>query len=73
MKDKYRLVDKFGVVAAVLAGETSDADIVQFKRIKKVRDELLHGQEAPVTSLLNTELRELLSKYLRAHLAYISL
>jgi hypothetical protein len=73
MKDKYRLLDKFGVVAAALAGETSDADIDQFERIKKVRDELLHGQDAPVTSLLNTELRELLSKYLRAHLTRTSL
>jgi hypothetical protein len=68
MKDKYRLVDKFGVVAAALAGETSDADIDRLKRIKKVRDELLHGQDAPVTSLVNTELRELLSTYLHAHL-----
>jgi hypothetical protein len=69
MKDKYRLVDKFSVAAGVLAGETSDADVDQFKRIKKARDELLHGQDVAVTSLINTELRELLSRYLRAHLA----
>jgi hypothetical protein len=69
MKNKYRLVDKFSVVAGVLAGETSDADVDQFKRIKKARDELLHGQDVAVTSLINTELRELLSRYLRAHLA----
>ena len=73
MKGKYRLVDKFGVVAAALTGETSDADIDRLKCIKKVRDELLHGQDAPVTSLVNTELRELLSTYLLAHLTRSSL
>jgi ribosomal 50S subunit-associated protein YjgA (DUF615 family) len=72
MKDKYRLVDKFGVVSGVLAGETSDGAVVHFKRIKKVRDDLLHGQDAAVTSLINTELRELVSRYLRAHLSQTS-
>lgn len=71
MKHKYRLVDKFGVIAAILVGKTSDADIDELRRIKKVRDNLLHGQDVPVTSLLNTQLRELVSKYLLAHLTYI--
>jgi hypothetical protein len=70
MEDKYRLVDKFSVIAAVLCGESSDADIDQLKRIKKARDNLVHGQDILETSLPNTELRELMSKYLREHINY---
>jgi hypothetical protein len=69
MRDKYRLVDKFGIIAAVLTAEESDHDIEEFERIKKVRDALLHGQDAPELSLLNVELRDLVSKYLRKHLS----
>jgi hypothetical protein len=72
MKDKYRLVDKFSVIATILTGENSDADIDKLKHIKKVRDALLHGQDIPGASLPNNELRELVSKYLRAHLEHIS-
>lgn len=71
MKDKYTLVDKFSVIAAVLAGESSDADIENFKRIKKIRDNLFHGQDAPETPLPKAELQALLNKYFRSHLDYI--
>jgi hypothetical protein len=72
MKDKYRLVDKFSVIASILADESSDADIEQFKLIKGVRDDLFHGQDVLETSLPNAELQSLLSKYFRTHLDYIS-
>jgi len=71
MKDKYSLVDKFGVIAAVLTGEASGADIENFKRIKKIRDNLFHGQDVPETSLPNAELQSLLGKYFRSHLDYV--
>lgn len=71
MKDKYNPVDKFSVIAAVLTGESSDADIENFKRIKKIRDNLFHGQDVPETSLPNAELQSLLNKYFRNHLDYI--
>lgn len=71
MKGKFSLVDKFGVIAAILAGEASDTDVERFKRIKKVRDNLFHGQDVLETSLSNAELQSLLSKYFRNHLDHI--
>lgn len=71
-KRQYSLVDKFSVIATVLNDEYSDADIQVFQFIKGRRDNLFHGQEVPETSLPNTELQSLLSKYLRTYLSYIS-
>ena len=72
MQDKYNPVDKFTVIASLLSGESSDEHIEQFKRIKGIRDRLVHRGEYEEASLPNLELRELLIGYLRRHLDYIS-
>jgi len=66
------LVYKFSVIASLLSSESSDARIQQFKRIKKIRDRLVHRGEYEEASLPNLELRDLLIGYLRRHLDYIS-
>ena len=49
MKDKYRLTDKFVVVAAVLFPAIPDieleGDYETFCRLKKLRDSISHGDE----------------------------
>jgi hypothetical protein len=72
MGDKYRLVDRFGVVASFLAGESSDEHIERFKKIKKVRDDIVHRGDVQEELLPNTELRALVTEYLRRHLDYVS-
>jgi len=74
MKGRYSLVDKFSVIASILlGGEDSDADVERFSHIKKARDTLLHGEDVSGIPLLNTELRELVSEYLRRHINYTSI
>lgn len=46
MRDKYRLVDKFTMLATTLARRDADADIDTFAQLKASRDELSHGQDA---------------------------
>lgn len=72
MKSRYRLVDKFSVIAAILLAEDSYTDIEKFKRIKSIRDKIFHGEDIPETSLPTDELQELVSKYLQKHLDRIS-
>jgi hypothetical protein len=72
MQGKYNPVDKFTIIASLLSGESSDEHIEQFKRIKGIRDRLVHTGKYEEDSLPNIELRELLIGYLRKHLDYIS-
>jgi hypothetical protein len=68
MTDKYRLADKFSVIAAELADPEVDADQALFESVKLTRDKLLHGSEIPVGSLPIADAQKLLRKYLRLHL-----
>jgi hypothetical protein len=72
MKSRYRLADKFSVIAGILAGEDGYTDVEEFKRIKKMRDDLVHGENIPETSLPTEELQVLLGKYLQQHLDRIN-
>ena len=75
--DKYPLLDKFGVIACVLADRSSnsgivelDSDVDTFQRLKDFRDALFHRPDVAEATLptLTVELQSLLSKYLRRHL-----
>lgn len=68
MKDKYRLLDKFAVIGMQLAPSAVDGDIEVVRRLKKTRDELLHGEEVDETRLPTAEVRRLALRYLRLHL-----
>lgn len=68
MPDKYRLADKFSVIATELADPDVETDQTLFEAIKRVRDKLLHGEDIPLASLPIADARKLLRKYLRLHL-----
>ncbi len=67
MKDKYRLADKFSLVASFLSNEITD-DIKLFKSMKKMRDNISHGEEFDEETLPVEDARKLASKYLRNHM-----
>lgn len=69
MSDKYRLSDKFSVIATELADPDLEQDQNTFDSIKVTRDKLLHGEDIPLTSLPIVDANKLLRKYLRLHLA----
>lgn len=70
MKDKYRLTDKFIAVTAVLFPGVSDVDTQQnfekFRRLKKQRDSIFHGEAFSERDLPVHELAALLRKYVIA-------
>lgn len=67
MSDKYRLADKFLVIASVLDPATAAGDAAEFGRLKKLRDGLLHALDT--SSPLPTDaIQMLLLKYMRLHL-----
>ena len=67
-KDKYRLTDKFALIASLLRPESADKVVGQFKRVKEDRDKLAHGQEVNDASLPGQAVQELVRRYLRLHL-----
>ncbi len=68
MKDKYRLTDRFGLVAAHLSPSESDVDFATFSKAKDDRDSLSHGQDVDEDELPVLEVQALTRKYLRLHL-----
>ncbi|MDZ7759477.1 MAG: hypothetical protein U5L00_04375 [Desulfovermiculus sp.] len=67
MKDKYRLTDKFSLVASFLSIEITE-DIELFKSMKRVRDNISHGKEFDEETLPVEDARKLASKYLKNHM-----
>lgn len=67
MRDKYRLADKFLIIAAVLDSDTATADAKEFQDLKTVRDSLLHALETPA-HLPTEAVQKLLINYMRRHL-----
>lgn len=63
MNDKYRLTDKFDIVSLYLSPGTSDKDCEAVMEIKKLRDELLHGDSVEESTLLVKTIRDLVNKY----------
>lgn len=67
MKDKYRLADKFAAVSFQLSPASGDEDLKTVLQVKKVRDELSHGETVDEASLPVKAIRDMASKYLRLH------
>ena len=68
MKDKYRLVDKFSLLATTISADTAVDDIKIFKDLKKIRDELLHGADVNTSRLALETTQALLRRYLLAYI-----
>jgi hypothetical protein len=67
MEGKYRMVDKFIIVAACIGNNGFETDIQNFIKIKKIRDTLLHGEVINEKSLPISETVGLLQKYILRH------
>jgi hypothetical protein len=68
MKDKYRLGDKFALVASYLAPEEADVDLEAFHEIKRQRDELMHGMDVSERQLQVGVAQRLAQQYLHRHI-----
>lgn len=68
MLQRHRLLDKFVVIASLLDPDTADADIAQFKILKKKRDDVFHGADDTDAAYPTDQTQQLLTKYLRLHL-----
>ena len=67
MQDKYRLTDKFRLIATFLSPASADEDVREFERAKEKRDKLIHGQDVHESSLPIPVVQELVRKYIRLH------
>lgn len=67
MSGEYSLADKFAVISVFLDCEAQTKDIDRFRHIKKIRDNLFHGEDVSDYSLPNRELLALFEKYFRNH------
>lgn len=67
MQARYRLADKFDVVSAVLFPDAPDSEVQgdcdRFRRLKRIRDSVYHGDDLQEMDLPVRELAELLRKY----------
>jgi hypothetical protein len=72
MNDKYRLTDKFSLIAFELSKDADvTVDVEIFQEIKEMRDKLLHGVEIDSSKLPTEKTRTLLRKYLRLRIQTI--
>ncbi|WP_338828780.1 hypothetical protein [Bradyrhizobium sp. 27S5] len=60
MKDKYRLADKFAIMASTLDSANADQDIVVFEDLKNARDTFFHTLLTDPTDLPGDTTRRLL-------------
>lgn len=67
MRDKYRLRDRFALIAGVLASSDADADVAEFISAKTKRDDLAHGKDVPDSDLPLETVHRILGKYLHLH------
>ncbi len=68
MKDKYRLADKFAAISLLLSPITADQDLQILAGVKRLRDELFHGQTVDEKNLPVERVQELVSRYVRLHI-----
>lgn len=67
MTDKYRMRDRFALVASTLDSGSADKDVADFVEAKRRRDALAHGREVPDDALPVESVHQLLGKYLHLH------
>ena len=68
MPERYRLLDKFAIVAACLFPDRAEADLEEFKELKEQRDNVMHGGETTDAELRAEAVRKLLRRYLEGDL-----
>jgi hypothetical protein len=73
MRDKYRLLDKFALVALSLSPDTADGDLQCMKQIVEIRNDLVHKHSVRDEQLPLESLQQLLRKYMAKYLDVTSL
>jgi hypothetical protein len=68
MKDKHSIADKFAVISMYLDHENNLEEVESFRRLKRARDLLSHGEDIPDSDLPTQQVQQLFEKYLRNHL-----
>lgn len=68
MKDKYNVADKFAVLSVYLDVDRVEDEVRIFRDLKRVRDQLSHGEEIVESSLPTRGVQLLFDKYIRNHL-----
>lgn len=71
MSDKYRIVDKFLVITAILDPDGADEDVKSFKTLKASRDNMFHKFDMLPNHLPIEDVQTLFIKYLKLHLQSI--
>ncbi len=72
MRDKYGLSNKFALIASELDAGSAEGDTREFKRIKKIRDKLMHGEDVSLQALPIKDTLSLLRKYLRLYVEHLT-
>jgi hypothetical protein len=67
MSGKHTLTDRFAVISMFLDEAQDPEEIANFKRLKKFRDRLSHGEDIPDESLPAIQVQKLFEKYLSSH------
>jgi hypothetical protein len=65
---RHNVQDKFCVVAFSLDAQEAALDIAEFGRIKRIRNQFVHGEDVNEQSLPQEQACALLRKYMRLHL-----
>ncbi len=71
MSDKYRIVDKFLVITAILDPDGAAEDVQSFKTLKAIRDHMFHKFDMLSDHLPIEDVQTLFIKYLKLHLQSI--
>ena len=66
------LAARFAIAASYLSPDTVEADVLEFRRLKQVRDAMSHGSVADTDALPTAAVEELAGRYLRLALQAIS-
>ena len=66
--NKYRVADKFALIASWLSLEAAEEDVKEFMKAKEKRDDLSHIQDLVEAALPVKGVQKLVRKYLQLHL-----
>lgn len=72
MRDKYKLQDKFVIITSFLKDEEAELMLEWFKKIKKCRDQMFHGEEIEEATLPTDDVINIIKIYLKKHIDKLS-
>lgn len=71
-EDECSIQDRFIVISSLLSQEDAEEDLDKFRSVKKVRNDLVHGEDIDEDSLPTPSVVSLLRKYLKLHLEAVT-